>query len=97
MPKIIDYSILPEHMQEGMRLYIEKGIPPGSFLTAVLENDLVASFGQADYINQSRLLDFAVFLMQQAPQECWGDTDTVNRWLEGQGMMQYEVNDAQRT
>ena len=94
---MIDYSILPKHMQEGMRLYIEKGIQPGSFLTAVLENDLVRSFESAEFLNQHRLLDFAVFLVHQAPRGCWGDTETVNRWLEGRGMMQYEVDDAQRT
>jgi hypothetical protein len=34
---MIDYSTLPEHMQESMRRYIEKGIQPGSFLAAILE------------------------------------------------------------
>jgi hypothetical protein len=91
---MIDYSILPDHMQEGMRLYIEKGIQPGSFLTSVLENDLVRSFETADYINQHRMLDFVIFLVNQAPHNCWGSPKRVQYWLDEKGKMPHEVNNA---
>lgn len=37
----INYSILPEHMREGTRRYIEHGNRPGDFLYLVLSNDFV--------------------------------------------------------
>ena len=38
---MLNYGLLPEHMREGMRSYIEIGRKPGSFLIAVLANDFV--------------------------------------------------------
>ena len=43
----INYDSLPPHMHDVMRLYIEHGIEPGSFLTAVLSNDLMKALGKA--------------------------------------------------
>jgi len=42
---MLDYSVLPENLQGGMKLYLERGIKPGSFLTACLANDLVGALG----------------------------------------------------
>ena len=76
----IDYSRLPEHMQGPMRRYIENGIPPGSFLRAVLSNDLRAAFQRADDINGPRIRDFVVFLYNEAPRGCYGSPSAVNEW-----------------
>ena len=79
----IDYSSLPEHMQGGMRLYMEEGIEPGSFLMAVLENNLIEAFGRADNINRDRLFDFCQFLYNEAPNQCFGSPEKVKLWIEG--------------
>ncbi len=63
----INYELLPEHMREGMRRYIEKGAEVGSFLMAVLSNDLMEAAGRADHINLERLADYAHFLYNYAP------------------------------
>ena len=42
-------------------LYIERGIATGSFLQAVLCNDLKMSFANADHINQYRMFDIVNF------------------------------------
>lgn len=78
---MIDYSTLPEHMQEGMQLYIEKGVQPGSFLTAVLENNFILAFANADHINIQRMKDYAVFLFREAPRGCYGSQKIVERWI----------------
>lgn len=78
----IDYSKLPEHMQDGMRLYIERGIEPGSFLYAVLCNDLMGAFGRADSVNQSRIKDYCQFLYNDAPSQSHGSAAKVNAWIE---------------
>lgn len=76
-----DYSSLPPHMQGGMRRYIEDRIPPGSFLTAVLSNDLVSAAAKADHINKTLLWEYAYFLWNEAPPECHGSPERVEAWL----------------
>lgn len=77
----MNYDMLPEHMRSAMRLYIEQHIPPGGFLTAVLSNKLVESFAKADQINQENMLNFVMFLYNEAPSECWGSEEKVDQWL----------------
>lgn len=76
----IDYSRLPEAAQGGMRRYIEHGIMPGSFLTAVLENDLSGSFGAADHINVLLIHNYVKWLYNYAPSPCWGSPEAVKEW-----------------
>jgi hypothetical protein len=82
----INYSNLPEHMQDGMRRYIEHGILPGSFLTAVLANNLMMAVGHADSINLTRLQNYLRFLYEEAPSSCYGSTKTVREWRESGGL-----------
>ncbi|KKL92728.1 hypothetical protein LCGC14_1881740 [marine sediment metagenome] len=72
---MIDYSKTPAHMGDEMRLYIEKGILPRSFLRAVLSNDFVEAVRQADYINTLRIYDWADFLYNQLPVVSWGSEE----------------------
>lgn len=82
----IDYSRLPGHMQDGFRLYIERGIPGGSFMTAVLSNDLMGAFGRADDINRARLFDTCAFLANHAPIGCYGSPERVKDWIKDGGL-----------
>lgn len=81
MIKEINYSLIPEHMRRGVSLYLEKGIRPGSFLTAVLENNLVESIAQADSINQTWIKNWANFLYNEMPIVSWGSKEKVNAWI----------------
>lgn len=76
-----DYSMLPEHMQEVARDYVEKGYEPGGFLFAVLSNDLVDAFGRADAINRAAMGAWAVWLLNEAPSTCWGSAERIHRWV----------------
>ena len=78
---MFDYTILPEHMQDGMRRYIERGIEGGGFMTAVLCNDLMGALGKADEINHHALFDYGRFLYNEVPSSCWGSPEKVNAWL----------------
>ena len=71
----IDYSKLPEHIRQGVRLYIEKGVRPGGFLSAVITNNLVESFARADRINRDKMSDIVNFLYWEAPRKCWGSEE----------------------
>jgi hypothetical protein len=86
MPDVIYYGGLPAHMQDGMRLYIERGIPPGSFQRAVLSNDLMEAFRRADDVNSHAMRSYAVFLANQAPCGCFGSPDHVKEWVARGGM-----------
>ena len=49
----IDYDAVPvDYMAAGMRRYIEYGIAPGSFMTAILCNDLMEAAQRADDTNR---------------------------------------------
>ena len=73
-------DLLPEHMRDGMLRWIERGIKPGSFLTAVLQGDLFEALGQADDINRHKLFDYGAYLYNCAPSGCFGSPEKVNEW-----------------
>lgn len=85
--KKIEYGILPEHMREAARLYIEHGESPGRLLTAAICNDLRKSFARADYINRPRLFDIVRFFHSQAPAVCWGSVKRMKSWQERDGFL----------
>lgn len=80
------YWRLPQHMQEGMRAYVERGQVPGSFLRAVLENNLYQAFVQADDINRRCMVDYAAFLESGLPAAAWGSAKEVDAWIELGGL-----------
>ena len=86
---------LPEHMRTSVERYVEHGIQPGSFLEAVLENNLVHAFRNADDINILVMDDWAMWLRKYAPLGCWGSPEHVEKWIrEGglQGMREAEID-----
>ncbi len=76
----IDYSTFPGHCEGGMRRWIENAIPPGHFLTAVLENNLKEAIGRADDVNQRLLPDIVKWIYNNAPFMCWGSPEKVKEW-----------------
>jgi hypothetical protein len=79
------YSV-PIHMVEGLRGYVEHGWKPGSFLRAVLENDLVESFACADSVNIRAMETWASWLYNDAPRLCWGSHEKVDSWIAHRGL-----------
>ncbi len=79
-------STLPSHMGGAMKRYIEHGIPPGSFLSAVLSNDLKETFARADDENGRAVRDYVVFLYSFAPSGCWGSPDKFTAWQQQGGL-----------
>ena len=82
----VDYSGLPEHMQDVAKLYIELGTPPGGFLEAVLCNRLVESFGKADQINRLAMYAWTTWLWNEAPMGSWGTPEKVDAWIAKGGL-----------
>jgi hypothetical protein len=83
MPHEIRYDTAPVHyMVEGLRLYFEQGIPPGSFMCGVLENDLQKACGHADMVNRHNVVNWVEWLWANAPSASWGSPEAVQRWIE---------------
>lgn len=72
---------IPLRMMPGIRRYIEDGIMPGDFLTAIFENDLVHSMGLADDENLENIPAYASYLYNEVPQSCWGSKKIVKDWI----------------
>lgn len=74
-------KMVPEHLRDGIQAYIETGRPVGQFLQAVLRNDLKAAVSHADDSSLAGMRGIIQFLYNYAPAECWGNEDTIIRWM----------------
>ncbi len=71
---------VPEYMRGGMLRWLAFGVPPGSFLEAVLSNDLKGAVRAGDDLNQRLLTQYVIFLHNYAPSGCWGSPAKVAQW-----------------
>lgn len=77
----VNWELLPDHIRGSVKRYIEQGIPPGGFLSAVIRNDLAEAYDRADHINQGRLGDVVQFFHSEAPSLCWGSQEKLDQWI----------------
>ena len=73
---------IPDRMMTVLKAYVEHHRPVGSFLTAVLENNLKMTIGHADEENEANLPAYIGWLYNEAPRACWGSPENVRKWLE---------------
>jgi hypothetical protein len=73
-------SGIPEHLRGGLVRYFADGILPGSFLQAVLCNDLQEAVTRAAPGSLSALLPLIIFLNNEAPSAAWGSRSQVLAW-----------------
>jgi hypothetical protein len=74
---------VPESLYSGLIEYFAARRPTGSFLRAVLENDLREAATRADPINRFVLADIVEFLNAYVPSTAWGSPAAVEAWLAG--------------
>lgn len=76
-----DYSTFPtKHMIDGVRMWIEHGVHPGSFLSAVISNDLRGACERADDLNRSAIFYIVRWFYNEAPCGCWGSIKVLQSW-----------------
>ena len=75
-----EYSISAE-MVDCIRDYVELGRPPGSFLTAVICNDLTQACRRADEVNLRNLPAFVAYFYNDVPGPCWGSRERMDAWM----------------
>ena len=78
----MDDANVPAHLRAGLARYLVGHLHTGSFLHAVLTNNLRGAVFAADDDSLVGLLPIMRFLYNDAPADSWGSPDAVNRWLE---------------
>jgi len=71
---------IPDYMHGALIRYYENGLPPGDFLTALLNNDLRETFARADDTNTYAVRGYVMWLYNEAPGGSWGYPNAVNDW-----------------
>lgn len=78
--------MIPEHTQAGLDRYINHRIRPGSFLVAVLSNDLFEAVSRADLENQAALADIVKYIYNKLPSGSHGSIERVDAWLNNEDL-----------
>ena len=76
-----EYANIPEMTLDALTRYVEKRIPTGGFLRAVLTNDLMGAMAKADIANQEALPSICKYVYNRVPSGCWGNEEIVDSWL----------------
>lgn len=71
-----------DDMVAGIRRYVDEFITPGSFLQAIIENDLKTAIEQADEENLRNIPAFVSYFYNETPRECWGSREKMLAWLQ---------------
>lgn len=81
-----DYTKIPPITMYSLKAYIQYGQPTGSFLEAVLSNDLKNAVGNADDENQDTLVELVKYLYNEVRSDCWGSKEKYENWLKARGV-----------
>lgn len=84
---MLNYDKIPvPDMTNGVKRYIQHGVKPGHFLTALFSNDLVGSLNRADEANTAAMRQWAAFLYWEMPTNAWGSLEKVKAWCKQGGL-----------
>lgn len=78
-----EYYPIREDLLGALERYLNHGIMPGSFLTAVLENNLCEAFSRADHINEKNMKNIMGYIYNRIPLNAWGSREKVEKYLMG--------------
>lgn len=77
-----EYYPIRDDLYGALERYLNNGIMPGSFLTAVLENNLCEAFGRADICNEHNMKNIVGYVYNHLPSNAWGSKERVTTYLE---------------
>lgn len=75
------YYPIREDWYGALERYLNQGITPGSFMLAVLENNLVEAFGRADLDNEANMKNIIGYIYNHLPSNSWGSPIKVQNYL----------------
>jgi len=80
-------NAIPKHMHDAVARWITRGIEPGSFLRAVICNDLAGAVLMADEDNLIALRSWVLFFYDCAPSGCWRSPENFREWKKQGGLI----------
>jgi|TARA_Y100000310_G_C20558322_1_gene751703 hypothetical protein len=69
-----------EFLCSSLKSWVEHGVQPGHFVTAVLTNNLFEAIARADSNNVKILQDIVQWVYSNAPSDCWGSVEKMKEW-----------------
>ena len=72
---------ISDEMGKHITAYVNDGVPQGSFLTALICNDLKGVFAYADDENYENLPAFIMYFHWVVPANIWGNKDKMQAWI----------------
>lgn len=84
--------MIPEHTKNALLNWVRYGNQwdHGSFLMALVSNQLVESFSSADDINSYYMYDIVKWMYQYLPTSCYGSKENAEAW-DGMPEEQFKV------
>ena len=77
---LAEYQI-PGSLHGGIIRWVCDGIPPGSFLKRIIENDAEGATLRADQVNVHHVAKLLLWFTREAPAECWGSNTNILDWI----------------
>lgn len=72
--------MIEPRFKEAIDRWVKDACPMGSFVNAVLENDLIQAIGRADEDALDNLKEIVKYLYNEVPAQCWGSKEKVSAW-----------------
>lgn len=89
---------VPPHLVDGFVRYVVDGIRPGSFLQAIITNNLRQAVATADPESLASLPQIVTFMLWDVPDDCWGSQSLMADWISRHGRARLEArNGSDRT
>jgi hypothetical protein len=77
----LEYHKIPQHIKDSLLRYLQFGYSPGSFLMAVLTNNLGEAIGNADKHSMEKLKLIWLFTVNAMPGVAVGNRKIVDEWM----------------
>ncbi len=72
---------MEQRIKNELDRYAKQHTPTGSFLRAVLENDLMEATGAADTDSLRDIYDICTYIYNELPSNCHGSPEIVAKWI----------------
>ena len=78
----VAWATIPGHLKRGIVRWVDEGVRPGSFLCAVIANDLFRAVALADPESFDALRLICQFFYNYVPMGCQGSELRMKEWAE---------------
>lgn len=77
-----EYDIIPDSVLQEINSFVLKGTPTGSFVSAVLRNDLKLAIGTGGPSALAAIRKVVSYMYNRVPSMCYGDAESIQSWRE---------------